>query len=123
MILMTKQFDIKVEQPISVENQVEEKVEEKVEEVSTQFQTDLMFDLPLNPDAEIKSEDEIRFNLNIEKELNIHEIEVYGAQEIKAEKKEVEKRYILEDFDAQPTIGKSSSFVEKKVIEEEEFQY
>ena len=99
------------------------KVEEKVEEVSTQFQTDLMFDLPLNPDAEIKSEDEIRFNLNIEKELNIHEIEVYGAQEIKAEKKEVEKRYILEDFDAQPTIGKSSSFVEKKVIEEEEFQF
>ena len=31
-----------------------------------------------------------RFNLNIEKELNINEIQVYGAQEIKFERKEVE---------------------------------
>ncbi len=99
------------------------KIEEKIEEVPEQFQTDLMFDLPLNAETEKTSEDEIRFNLNIEKELNIHEIEVYGAKEIKVEKTEVEKRYILEDFDAQPTIGKSSSFVEKKVIEEEEIQF
>ena len=104
------------------------KVEEQIEEVPMQLQTDLMFDLPLNPNAVVKSEDEIRFNLNVEKELNIHEIEVHGAQEVEVEKEEVEKRYILEDFDVQPTIGKSSSFVEKTVtdstvVEEEEIQF
>ncbi|MGK0325462.1 MAG: cell division protein FtsZ [Polaribacter sp.] len=99
------------------------KVEEKIEEAPTQLQTDLMFDLPLKPNTGVKSEEEIRFNLNVEKELNIHAIEVYGAQEVKVEKDEVEKRYILEDFDAQPTIGKSSSFVDKKVVEEEEIQF
>jgi cell division protein FtsZ len=99
------------------------KVEEKIEEAPTQLQTDLMFDLPLKPNIGVKSEEEIRFNLNVEKELNIHAIEVYGAQEVKVEKDEVEKRYILEDFDAQPTIGKSSSFVDKKVVEEEEIQF
>lgn len=99
------------------------KVEEEIEEVPTQLQTDLMFDLPLNSNTQAKSDDEIRFNLNVEKELNTHEIEVYGAQEIKFENEEVEKRYILEDFDAQPTIGKSSSFVDKKVVEDEEIQF
>tara|TARA_B100000795_G_scaffold269307_1_gene258314 strand:+ start:12355 stop:14253 length:1899 start_codon:yes stop_codon:yes gene_type:complete len=99
------------------------KVEEEIEEVPTQLQTDLMFDLPLNSNTQAKSDDEIRFNLNVEKELNTHEIEVYGAQEIKVENEEVEKRYILEDFDAQPTIGKSSSFVDKKVVEDEEIQF
>tara|TARA_B110000046_G_scaffold184741_1_gene224060 strand:- start:1894 stop:3792 length:1899 start_codon:yes stop_codon:yes gene_type:complete len=99
------------------------KIEEKIDEVSAQFQTDLMFDLPLKSNSQTKSEDEIRFNLNVEKELNTHEIEVYGAQEIKVENKELEKRYILEDFDAQPTIGKSSSFVDRKVVEEEEIQF
>jgi cell division protein FtsZ len=99
------------------------KVEEKIEEAPTQLQTDLMFDLPLKPNTGVKSEEEIRFNLNVEKELNIHAIEVYGAQEVKVDKDEVEKRYILEDFDAQPTIGKSSSFVDKKVVEEEEIQF
>ena len=104
------------------------KVEEQIEEVPMQLQTDLMFDLPLNPNAVVKSEDEIRFNLNVEKELNTHEIEVYGAQEVHVEKEEVEKRYILEGFDAQPTIGKSSSFdekivVDKAVVEEEEIQF
>jgi cell division protein FtsZ len=99
------------------------KVEEKIEEAPTQLQTDLMFDLPLKPNTGVKSEEEIRFNLNVEKELNIHAIEVYGAQEVKVEKDEVEKRYILEDFDAQPTIGKSSSFADKKVVEEEEIQF
>tara|TARA_B110000902_G_scaffold97108_1_gene114848 strand:+ start:13048 stop:14946 length:1899 start_codon:yes stop_codon:yes gene_type:complete len=99
------------------------KVEEKIEEAPTQLQTDLMFDLPLKPNTGVKSEEEIRFNLNVEKELNIHAIEVYAAQEVKVEKDEVEKRYILEDFDAQPTIGKSSSFADKKVVEEEEIQF
>jgi cell division protein FtsZ len=99
------------------------KVEEIIEEAPAQFQTDLMFDLPLNVSKEDKSEEEIRFNLNVEKELNIHEIEVYGAREVKVEKQVVEKRYILEDFDAQPTIGKSSRFAEKKEVKEEEIQF
>jgi cell division protein FtsZ len=99
------------------------KVEEVVEEAPAQVQTGLMFDLPLNANKEVKSEEEIRFNLNVEKELNVHEIEVYGAREVKVEKQAVEKRYILEDFDAQPTIGKSSRFAEKKVVKEEEIQF
>jgi len=99
------------------------KVEEKIKEVPIQIQADLLFDLPLTSNIEEKSEEEIRFNLNIEKELNIHEIQVFGAQEIKFERKEVEKRYVLEDFDAQPTIGKSSGFVQKKKIEEPEIQF
>jgi cell division protein FtsZ len=99
------------------------KIEKKTELTTKQFQTDLMFDLPLISSTEVKSEEEIRFNLNIDKELNIHEIEVFEATEVKVEKREVEKRYILEDFDAQPTIGKSSSFVDKKVVEEETIQF
>ena len=99
------------------------KVEDVVEETPVQFQTDLMFDLPLNANKEVESEEEIRFNLNVEKELNIHEIDVHGAREVKVEKQAVEKRYILEDFDAQPTIGKSSRFAEKKEVKEEEVQF
>ena len=99
------------------------KIEEKTELAAKQFQTDLMFDSPLSSNTEVKSEEEIRFNLNIDKELNIHEIEVFEAKEVKVEKREVEKRYILEDFDAQPTIGKSSSFIDKKVVEEETIQF
>jgi cell division protein FtsZ len=98
------------------------KAEDKTEETQ-QIQADLMFDLPLNSYTEVKSDEEVRFNLNVENELNTHEIEVYGKKEIKVEKQEVETRYVLEDFDSQPTIGKSSSFVEKKVIQEEEIQF
>ena len=98
------------------------KVEEKIEEVPTKLQGDLLFDLPLKT-TEVKSDEEIRFNLNVEKELNINEIKVSGAQHVQVENKVVEKRYILEDFDAQPTIGKSSSFAEKKIVEEEEVQF
>jgi cell division protein FtsZ len=99
------------------------KVEEKIEESPKQIQTDLLFDLPLISQKEVKSDEEIRFNLNIEKELNINEIQVFGAQEVKVERKGIERRYVLEDFDAQPTIGKSSGFVEKKKIEEPEIQF
>lgn len=99
------------------------KVEEKVVEAPKQMQADLLFDLPLTAHKEVKSEEEIRFNLNIEKELNINEIQVFGAQEIKAEKRVVEKRYVLEDFNVQPTIGKSSGFVERKKVDETEIKF
>jgi cell division protein FtsZ len=77
-----------------LEEITDEKVEEKVEEVQTNFQTDLRFDLPLKPKTEETSADQNTFNLNVEKQLNINDIEVFGTQEIKVEKKEVEEEEI-----------------------------
>ncbi|QTE22149.1 cell division protein FtsZ [Polaribacter cellanae] len=88
-------------------------VEEEVEEEPQQLQADLLFDLPLNSYTEVKEDDEIKFDLNEEKVVN--EIEVSQPEEVK-----VEKRYVLEDFDAKPTIGKSSHIIEKKAVAEEE---
>ena len=93
--------------------------EETIIEEPKQVQSDLLFDLPLNPKAEVRANEEIRFSLQEEPVVNVNEIEVYGAEEIVFERKEVEKRYVLEDFDAQPTIGKSSGIIEKKVVEED----
>ena len=73
-------------------------VEEEVEEPKTQ--TDLVFDFPLRKEQQ-----------------SINEIPVNEPKEIITKK---ETRYVLEDFDVQPTISKSSKFVEKKVVEEEE---
>ena len=99
-------------------------VEEVIEEALQEIQTDLLFDLPLNTYTEVKPEQEIRFNLNEETKADVNEIKVLGAQEIVAAKKEEETRYVLEDFDAQPTIGKSSHIIEKKVVvEEDEIQF
>ncbi|MFY9243460.1 MAG: cell division protein FtsZ [Polaribacter sp.] len=95
--------------------EVEEKIEPKIN-------ADLLFDLPLNSYSEVTATKEIKYNL--EDSINaINEIEVFGFEEIKAPKKEVEKRYVLEDFDAQPTIGKSSSFSNKAKDEENQIQF
>ena len=69
-------------------------------------QPHLLFDLPLNPKAEVETP-------------KVNEMEATQAEEVVFERKVVEKRYVLEDFDAQPTIGKSSGIVEKKSVEEE----
>ncbi|GGG95669.1 cell division protein FtsZ [Polaribacter pacificus] len=103
-----------------VENTPEIKEEEPV-----QLQADLLFDLPLNSYEEIKAEPkEIkRFDLSID---DVNDIEVHDAIEIVAKKTEVvEKRYVLEDFDSQPTIGKSSTPKQTKelVLEEEEMNF
>ena len=94
--------------------------ETKVHEEPKTIQADLLFDLPLNSYAEVKGEEEIRYNLQEEvlstKQAN--DLEVYGAEEVIFERKSLKKHYVLEDFDAQPTIGKSSSVVEEKVAEE-----
>ena len=87
--------------------------EEKVEEVQNEIQTDLLFDLPLTQPKTDKNK-EIRFELTNNTDAN--EIEVVGATEIVAKK---ETRYVLEDFDAAPTIGKSSTIIENKRAEEE----
>ncbi len=99
-------------------------IEEVIKEEPAQIQADLLFDLPLNSYTEVKADEEIKFNLNEEKTLNVNEIEVYGAEEIVFEKKVEETRYVLEDFDAQPTIGKSSHIIAKeKAVQEEEVHF
>ena len=84
----------------------------------TALQGDLLFDLPLNAYTEVTPSKEIRFDLNDVEEtkevVNVNEIEVFGAEEIIFEKKAPETRYVLEDFDVQPTIGKSSSITSKR---------
>ena len=93
--------------------------EDKIIEEQQQIQADLLFDLPLHSYTEVKSEEEIRYNLQEETTVNVNEIDVHGAEEVVFERKDPEKRYVLEDFDVQPTIGKSSGFTQKKVGEEE----
>ena len=97
---------------------------EEVKEIEEpqQLQADLLFDLPLNSFEEVKTTEEIRFELTTEEVKNI---EVTDAREFVAkDDKVIEKRYVLEDFDVAPTIGKSST--PKAVvneIEEEEIQF
>ena len=97
-------------------------IEEVKEEESVQLQADLLFDLPINSYEEIKAEPKAtRFDLSID---DVNEIEVNDAVEIIAKNNEVvEKRYVLEDFDSQPTIGKSSLPSQKKEIVDPEMQF
>lgn len=93
------------------------KEEEIFEEQPQIIQEGLLFDFPLNPNTEVKNDEEIKFSLtNDENEDNIKDVEVFGASEIVTKK---ETRYVLEDFEATPTIGKSSSIVENNDVEEE----
>lgn len=92
-------------------------VEEQQEEIVDEIQTDLLFDLPLNEYEEVKPTEEVRFELT----EDILNMEVQDPMEIVAE----EKRYVLEDFDVAPTIGKSSTINEDKQedVEEEALQF
>ncbi|WP_347173615.1 cell division protein FtsZ [Polaribacter uvawellassae] len=96
-------------------------VEEFVEEIPAPIKMETLFDLPLNSYEEIKPEQkEVRFDLSID---DVNEIEVKDVTEIVAEASEVvEKRYVLEDFKTEPTIGKSSLLSQQKqnVVEEDE---
>ncbi|MBG7612618.1 cell division protein FtsZ [Polaribacter sp. BAL334] len=88
-------------------------------EVISEFKEDeisqeLIFEFPLNSFTEVKAEREIP---KAEFTRNINEIEVFGAQEITF------KRHILEDFDAKPTIAKSSNIITKKEVEEDAFGF
>lgn len=92
-------------------------VEEPIVDEHPQLQADLLFDLPLHSYEEIKPEPEVRFELT----SDLNDIEVFDAQEIFAE---TPKKYVLEEFDVQPTIGKSSGIHQtKEVVEEEELQF
>ena len=92
-----------------ITNIAEPKVEEEVRQQP--IQQDLLFDLPLNSYEEIKPASHL-----VETTNEIKNIEV-TAQEITFHK--VEKRYVLDDFSAEPTIGKSSTPTIKEEVEEE----
>ena len=97
-------------------------VEEEIEK-PVHIQTDLLFDLPLNSYEEInKEKNEVRFDLSLE---DVNDIIVNDAVEIIAEKNTViEKRYVLEDFKAEPTIGKSSKpSTRTELLEEQEMAF
>jgi cell division protein FtsZ len=98
-------------------------IEEVIEE-SKPIQADLIFDLPLNPYSEVKEKTEVKFSLNEDAVADLNDIAVIGAEEITHEKKVQETRYVLEDFDAKPTIGKSSHIAEREPIaKEDEIQF
>jgi len=90
-------------------------VEEKKVEVEAPIQQNLLFDLPLNSYEEIKPE---TTNNDIIKTTEaIKNLDVV-FEEVKPTPA-VEKRYVLDDFDIQPTIGKSSTPAIEKEIEED----
>jgi cell division protein FtsZ len=94
-----------------ITNITEQKIVQK--EVKQQpIQQDLLFDLPVNSYEEIEPVNEVAETTNEIKNINV------TAEEIKPQVREVEKRYVLDDFDAQPTIGKSSTPVIKEEVEE-----
>ena len=95
--------------------------EEAVVEKPTSMQADLLFDLPLNNKKEIKIDEvETRFELTSE----ILNLEVNNAVEIIADKEQtIEKRYVLDNFDIEPTIGKSSIITKENKALEKELQF
>ena len=100
------------------------KIDEPVQELREEISEDILFDLPLNSYEEIKSREEEPKTL-FELTEDILDMEVKDPIQIVAkEEKLVEKRYILEDFDVQPTISKSSSIEKKEEeLEEDVFQF
>ena len=96
-------------------------VEEEVKDESSSIQPDLLFDLPINDFEEIKiNKDEIRHELT----PDILNLEVTDAQEIIVDKSdESVTKHILEDFDIQPTIGKSSLINKDSKELEQELQF
>jgi cell division protein FtsZ len=96
---------------------------EAVVEEPKQIQADLLFDLPLNNAREEEVSQAIKFNLN-ETPEDINDIEVVAVEEVIPIQKIQETRYVLEDFDAKPTIGKSSRITGKDTtVAEEEIQF
>jgi len=96
---------------------------EAVVEEPKQIQADLLFDLPLNNTREEEVSQAITFSLNTPSE-DVNDIEVIAVEEVSATRKIQETRYVLEDFDAKPTIGKSSRITGKDTtVAEEEIQF
>jgi cell division protein FtsZ len=88
------------------------KIEEPIQETE-ELSGDLLFDLPLNSYEEVKPKEEPKTLFELTEDILNMEVKDH---EVIVPKKEpvVEKRYVLEDFDVEPTISKSSS-IEAKV--------
>jgi cell division protein FtsZ len=80
------------------------------------IQADLLFDLPLNSKNKSASAEKLKEEASV----NVNDISVFNAEEVVCEPKAYQTRYVLEDFDAKPTIGKSSHIIDKKAIVHEE---
>lgn len=86
-------------------------------EESSSIQGDLLFDLPIHGDEEIKID---KVDSCVELTSEILNLEVKDPVEVSIDEGEiVDKRHVLEDFDIQPTIGKSSSILKEEVSEKE----
>ena len=97
----------------NIHPEIEEATQEEVEHI----QADLLFDLPLISKSEGK--EEIADTINKEEET-LNKIEV---PEIQVNNVSPEKRYVLEDFEVKPTIGKSSVIKEPLSVNEDEIQF
>jgi len=92
----------------------------QVSEIVEEVEPNLFFDLPLSNQKEEESvTQEVRFNLEDDALERVKNIDVIDAKEIVFENTQAPKRYVLEDFDAQPTIGKSSAIINDTPKEEE----
>ncbi len=85
--------------------------EEKVEEKPKEIQQKLVFEFPINSNKKPIAEKE-----NEQKKEEVKKTEVVD----KTENSIVNKRFLLDDFDVAPTIGKSSQPLMKKEEEEDE---
>ena len=86
--------------------EVAPKVEEAPVMEEEEASGDLLFDLPLNPQKEEGQQTKTLFTLT----EDVLEMEVEEpVQMIKKQEEVVETRFVLEDFEAEPTISKSSS--------------
>ena len=94
-------YNTVAEDDFVITNMTQTHVEEKIEEAP--IQQNLLFDLPLNSYEEIKPA--TTQNDLIDTTESIKNIEV----EFEEVKPRIEKRFVLEDFDIKPTIGKSST--------------
>ena len=97
----------------NIHPEIEEATQEEVEHI----QADLLFDLPLISKSEGKEE---IADTNNKEEETLNKIEV---PEIQINSVPPEKRYVLEDFEVKPTIGKSSVIKEPLSVNEDEIQF
>jgi cell division protein FtsZ len=97
----------------NIHPEIEEATQEEVEHI----QADLLFDLPLISKSEGKEE---IADTNNKEEETLNKIEV---PEIQVNNVSPEKRYVLEDFEVKPTIGKSSVIKEPLSVNEDEIQF
>ncbi len=91
-------------------NDTTTRVEETIEAEEEIVEEHLLFDLPLNSYEEViptQSNEEVSYQSNTSQEMQ----------------SAVEKRFVLEDFNMEPTIGKSSHLTSQETEEEEKIEF